>query len=84
MLDELVPPDVPIQVSSTCCADLQAMRNLTYLFVLVDLSVVRNIALRRRRCTKGKIVESGRRDVLRPPSHCTQALIAAIPTPVSP
>ncbi len=61
--------------------DLRERFGLAYLFISHDLSVVRHIADRVVVMYLGRIVESGRADVvMRHPQHpYTQALIAAIP-----
>ncbi len=64
-------------------ADLQAERNLTYLFIAHDLSVVRFICSRIAVIHKGKIVElSESEELFKHPFHpYTQALLSAIPQP---
>jgi peptide/nickel transport system ATP-binding protein len=63
--------------------DLQARRNLAYLFIAHDLAVVRQIAHRVAVMYFGRIVEQGDRDtILEHPRHpYTQALLSAVPEP---
>jgi len=63
--------------------DLQARRNLAYLFIAHDLAVVRQIAQRVAVMYFGRIVERGDRDtILEHPRHpYTQALLSAVPEP---
>ena len=64
-------------------ADLQKARNLTYLFIAHDLSVVRFICDRIAVIHKGKIVELAESEELfaHPFHPYTQALLSAIPQP---
>jgi len=62
-------------------ADLQKNRNLTFVFITHDLSVVRNIADRIAVFEKGKLVELGETRNLfsKPQTPYTRALISAVP-----
>jgi len=62
---------------------LQRERDLTYLFISHDLSVVKHVSDRIAIMYLGRIVETGRTEqVFREPAHpYTRALLAAIPTP---
>ena len=64
-------------------SDLQKKRNLTYLFIAHDLSVVRFICDRIAVIHKGKIVELAESEELfaHPCHPYTQALLSAIPQP---
>ena len=64
-------------------ADLQKARNLTYLFIAHDLSVVRFICDRIAVIHKGRIVELAESEELfaHPFHPYTQALLSAIPQP---
>ena len=64
-------------------SDLQKQRNLTYLFVAHDLSVVRFICDRIAVIYKGKLVELAESEELfaHPLHPYTQALLSAIPQP---
>jgi ATPase components of various ABC-type transport systems, contain duplicated ATPase len=61
--------------------DLQAKRNLTYLFITHDLAVVRNVADRVAVFEKGRMVELGTVEEIfsRPQHPYTRRLIAAVP-----
>ena len=76
--------DVSIQAQIlNLLMDLQDERNLTYLFITHDLSVVKHISDRIMVMYLGKCVEeAGAKDIFDNPVHpYTQALLAAIPIP---
>jgi peptide/nickel transport system ATP-binding protein len=76
--------DVSIQAQIlNLMQDLQQQRNLTYIFITHDLSVVNHIADEIAGMYLGKIVEKAPVDTLfNNPAHpYTQALLCAIPTP---
>ena len=76
--------DVSIQAQIiNLLKDLQESRNLTYLFISHDLSVVEHIADTVGVMYLGSLVEYGRtEDIFRNPAHpYTQALLSAVPTP---
>ncbi len=76
--------DVSIQAQVVnLLEELQAQRNLTYLFISHDLSMVRHIADRIAVMYLGKIVElASRDDLYTDPQHpYSQALLSAVPVP---
>lgn len=76
--------DVSIQAQIiNLLKDLQEERNLTYLFISHDLSVVEHISDTVGVMYLGSMVEYGRtEDIFRNPLHpYTQALLSAVPTP---
>jgi peptide/nickel transport system ATP-binding protein len=76
--------DVSIQAQIiNLLKDLQKDRNLTYLFISHDLSVVEHISDTVGVMYLGSMVEYGRtEDIFRNPLHpYTQALLSAVPTP---
>jgi oligopeptide transport system ATP-binding protein len=76
--------DVSIQAQIVnLLIDLQAERQLTYLFISHDMKVVRHISTRVAIMYLGRIVEIGPRDAIfgMPQHPYTQALMSAIPNP---
>lgn len=76
--------DVSIQAQIiNLLKDLQDQRNLTYLFISHDLSVVEHIADTVGVMYLGSLVEFGKtKDIFRNPAHpYTQALLSAVPVP---
>jgi peptide/nickel transport system ATP-binding protein len=66
--------------------DLQQQFGIAYLFISHDLAVIDHLCSEVAVMQAGRIVEHGPTDqVLREPTHlCTQALLAAVPSPVIP
>ncbi len=85
MCDEPISAlDVSIQAQIiNMLEELQQKRNLSYLFVAHDLSMVRHICHRIGVMYLGNLVECGScRDVYKEPKHpYTQALLSAVPIP---
>lgn len=76
--------DVSIQAQIiNLLGDLQKSRNLTYLFISHDLSVVEHISDTVGVMYLGNLVEYGKKeDIFRNPAHpYTQALLSAVPVP---
>jgi len=76
--------DVSIQAQIiNLLSDLQKSRNLTYLFISHDLSVVEHISDTVGVMYLGNLVEYGKKeDIFRNPAHpYTQALLSAVPVP---
>jgi oligopeptide/dipeptide ABC transporter ATP-binding protein len=66
--------------------ELEEKRGVTYLFISHNLAVVEHVAAEVAVMYRGRFVETGgARDVFERPAHpYTQALVAAIPDPLSP
>ena len=75
-------PSVQAQVLNLL-RELQEKRQLTYLFISHDLSVVKFISDEVAVMKAGKIIESGKSDALysNPKDQYTQELIDSIPSP---
>jgi oligopeptide transport system ATP-binding protein len=76
--------DVSVQAQVVnLLGDLQVRLGLTYLFIAHDLRLVRHVCTRLAVMYRGRILETGRTDLLfRNPAHpYTRALLSAIPIP---